>query len=313
MTSYVHGALAQFQHVAIIYLLIALGFHLANFLLRSLAWRGVLRAAFPDQSIRLPRIAGAYTAGVAVNAFMPARAGDLVKIAMVRAGISGSNTPAVASSMAVLGVLDAVIGLMVMLVLWWRGVLPTVPGVHGAVQHVNSLLHMHGGVLIGGAIVGVVCGAIVAAVRTTGMRRRFAGFAWKVVEGASILRSPRAYARDVVPFQLGAWASRVGAMYCLLAAFHMHPSAPIAAAAVTASGMATLVPTPGGVGTQQALLVYLMQATASVGSIVTFSLATQGAMTLVNVTLGTIAMMVMFRTARPLAALRQGVRLGRNG
>lgn len=313
MNGYLHDALAQFRHVTLGLLVIALVFHLSNFVLRSLAWRGVLQAVWPNQRVHLPRVMGAYTAGVAVNAFMPARAGDLVKIALVRSGIAGSNTPAIASSMAVLAALDAVIGIVVMAVLWWRGVLPTIPGVHTVQHGVDMLAHMRGGAVMGIALAGIAVGAVVAAARSTRLRRRLNGFVTKLLDGASILRSPRAYVRRVVPFQLGAWASRVAAMYCLLAAFHMHPSAPIAAAAVTASGMATLVPTPGGVGTQQALLVYLMQATASVGSIVTFSLATQGAITLVNMVLGTIAMMIMFRTARPLAAVRQGVRVGRNG
>src|SRR5688500_16341780 len=74
---------------------VALAFHLANFGFRSLAWRNVLRAAYPDRPVPLLGIAGAYAAGVALNSFTPARGGDLLKIALVRARIRGSSVPTI--------------------------------------------------------------------------------------------------------------------------------------------------------------------------------------------------------------------------
>ena len=77
--------------------LLALTLHLANIAFRSLAWTNVLRAAYPDRRVPLLGIAGAYAAGMALNSFVPARGGDVAKIALVRTRIRGSSVPASSS------------------------------------------------------------------------------------------------------------------------------------------------------------------------------------------------------------------------
>jgi uncharacterized membrane protein YbhN (UPF0104 family) len=69
-------------------------------------------------------------------------------------------------------------------------------------------------------------------------------------------------------------------------------------------GLSTLVPTPGGVGTQQVMLAYLLHTTASTATIVSFSIGMQAAVTTLNLMIGLTAAMLMLRTVRPLVALR---------
>src|SRR3712207_4835003 len=83
-------------------LAIALVFHLLNHLLRSLAWRNVLAAAYPDHRVGLMPVAAAYASGVALNAVAPARGGDAVKVALARATLPDSSVPTIASTMSVL-------------------------------------------------------------------------------------------------------------------------------------------------------------------------------------------------------------------
>ena len=52
--------------------MLALGFHSINLLLRSAAWHTIVRAAYPDIRYRWRSSAGAYFAGVGVNAIAPA-------------------------------------------------------------------------------------------------------------------------------------------------------------------------------------------------------------------------------------------------
>ena len=52
----------------------ALAIHVVNHLLRSLAWRNVLRAAYPELRVALIPVASAYALGVALNAVCPAAA-----------------------------------------------------------------------------------------------------------------------------------------------------------------------------------------------------------------------------------------------
>jgi uncharacterized membrane protein YbhN (UPF0104 family) len=282
---------------------VALAFHLANIGFRSLAWRNVLRAAYPDRRVPLLGIAGAYTAGMALNAFTPARGGDLVKIALARTRIRGSSVPTIAASMGVVTLFDAVVAGVVILLLAAFGLLPAVPGL-------PALPAARG--LVAGHPLRAAAGALVLAVGVVLAARRFAPrlrSAWAELKaGASILSSPRRYATEVVPVQLSAWASRIGAAYFLLAAFGVPATIAAAVIVVVAGGLATVVPTPGGVGTQQVLLAYLLHATASTATIVSFSLGMQAAVTTLNLLIGLTAAMLMLRTLRPAGALRAHVR-----
>jgi uncharacterized membrane protein YbhN (UPF0104 family) len=77
-----------------------------------------------------------------------------------------------------------------------------------------------------------------------------------------------------------------------------------AAIVVVVGGLATLLPTPGGVGTQQVLLAYLLHTTASTATIVSFSIGMQATVTTLNLLVGLTAAMLMVRTLRPATAIR---------
>src|SRR5262249_39708589 len=87
-------------------LLFALAFHTLDLVLRSRGWHSIIRAAFPRERIPFRTVLGAYLAGVGINAFAPARGGDVVKIATVRQKVEGSNVPALTSSLLAETVFD---------------------------------------------------------------------------------------------------------------------------------------------------------------------------------------------------------------
>jgi hypothetical protein len=79
---------------------------------------------------------------------------------------------------------------------------------------------------------------------------------------------------------------------------------------VVAGGVSTAVPaTPGGAGTQQLLVVLVLQHVATVASALSFSIGMQVGITITNTLLGLIALSVFFRTLRP-GAVRSGIRRG---
>jgi uncharacterized membrane protein YbhN (UPF0104 family) len=109
MNTVVNGAgdvVASFGDAKPLWLALALACHLVNHLLRSLAWRNVLGAAYPRQSVPFVDVAAAYATGVALNAVIPGRGGDVVKIALLRTRLHGSSVATIASSMSVLVVFD---------------------------------------------------------------------------------------------------------------------------------------------------------------------------------------------------------------
>jgi uncharacterized membrane protein YbhN (UPF0104 family) len=266
---------------------VALALQLANIGFRALAWRNVLAAAYPAARIRLLDVGAAYAAGVALNAYTPARAGEALKIALVRLRVPDSSVATIAASSAVILVFDAIMGGVLITTAWALGVVPALP--HPSLK-----------------AAAIVAGVAVLAVL---LLRRFPRLRARLREGGAILGTPRAYLRLVVPAQLGAWGCRIGVAFALLAAFGLPATIPLAALVVVAGGLSTLVPaTPGGAGTQQLLVVYALQKTASAASALSFSIGMQVGITVVNTVVGLASLALVFKTLRPSvirASLRQ--------
>lgn len=273
------------------FLALALALQLATLSFRALAWRNVLAAAYPRQRIPVFSIGCAYAAGVALNAFLPARGGEGAKIALARAQIPGSSVPTIAASLSVVLLLDAVLGASLVVGLWATGVLPSLPAVPTASV---------------GPVAAVV--AVVLAITLGLLARHFAAASRQLLSaaarGLAVLRCPWLYLRSVFPFQLASWACRIGVVYFVLEAFRIDAGLATAVLVVVLNGASTAVPVPGGAGSQQVLATYALQGVISTAAAVSFSLSMQVGVTVVNTAVGLTAAMLLFRTVRPVAAAR---------
>lgn len=268
------------------WVLVALAFHLGNLGFRAIAWRAILRAAYPASRIRLLDVGAAYAAGVAANAYLPARGGEALKVALVRLRIPGSTVAGVSASSGVVLLFDAAVGASLLVTAWALGLVPGLP-------HPSPLAAAGAGAAL------VLVAAVVAVVPRIRSQLR---------QGVAILASPSLYLRRVVPYQAGAWVCRLGVAFAMLSAFGVAATLPIAGLVVVASGMSTLVPaTPGGAGTQQLLIVVALQQVASATSALSFSIGLQVGVTVVNTLVGLAAVTLVFGTMRP-AAIRAGLR-----
>jgi glycosyltransferase 2 family protein len=268
------------------WILLALAFQLGNLSCRAIAWRGILVSAYPDTRIRLLDVGAAYAAGVAANAYLPARGGEAVKIALVRLRIPGSTVAGVGASNGVVLLFDTVVGVSLLTMAWALGLVPALP---------------RPSPLTAGAAAAALAVAAIVVAAVPRLRSHLR-------QGASILATPRIYLRRVVPYQAGAWACRLGVAFAMLAAFGVPATIPIAGLVVVASGMSTLVPaTPGGAGTQQLLIVVALQQVASAASALSFSIGMQVGITLVNTIVGLVAITLVFGTMRP-ATIRAQLR-----
>jgi hypothetical protein len=272
------------------FLLPALALQVLALACRAFAWRGILAAAYPGKRVPVFSVGAAYAAGVAMNGYLPARGGEAVKVALVRARIPGSSAPTIAASLGVVLLLDAIIGGALVCGLWSVGVLPTLPS-----PPLDKLPLVVGAVLLAGGA------AAVAVLARPGLVRPLAA---RLVCGLAILRAPGRYLLTVVPFQLGAWACRIGVVFFVLHAFGFDAGPETAALVVVLTGVSTAVPVPGGAGTQQVLATYALAGIASVAGAVSFSIGMQVGVTIVNTTIGLLAAMLLFRSIRPLAAVR---------
>src|SRR4051794_24937491 len=82
-------------------LAVGLVLHLTADLVRNRGWFGVLRAVGPEHGdLRARDVQAAAFAGGSVNAFVPARAGDLVKLAVLRRRLPESRMPTLMATLA---------------------------------------------------------------------------------------------------------------------------------------------------------------------------------------------------------------------
>jgi glycosyltransferase 2 family protein len=299
-TSLLAASASRFGHIDGDLLALALGLQAANLVLRATAWRNVLDSAYPRERVPLLGVGASYAAGAALNSLAPARAGEALKIALARTQIRNSSVVTIAAGGSVVLLLDALVGAAFLAAAWRWGALPAAPHL--------SVLDRVAGHPSAVTLAGCLLVALVALLAYR-VRERARRVACKLVQGGAVLRTPGVYARRVALPQLAAWACRVGVAFSLLLAFGLHATIPLALVVVVAGGLSNATPaTPGGAGTQQLLLVYLLQGAASASAALSFSIGMQVGLTAVNAVLGVAAAMVLARTLHPVRAIRAGLR-----
>jgi uncharacterized membrane protein YbhN (UPF0104 family) len=296
---WITNALAPIGGVDPRWALLALLLQLGNLACRAVTWRNVLAAAYPEERLSPWRVGLAYAVGAGLNGYLPARGGDAVKVALVKLQLPRTSAIAVASSCSVLAMFDAVVGLSIMAAGWFGGAIPRP-------QHPPAVVSaVIGSPLYAGIAITVLVAVLWFAAHHLGPRARRA--VGEIGHGIAVLRTPIRYARTVLSFQTCAWLCRIGVVFCMLSAFGI-PSTPVLAAlVVVVGGMSTLVPVPGGVGTQQALAVFVLSTVTSASTALGYSIGAQVGITLVNTTIATIAAMLIFGRLHPVRAIREAM------
>ena len=92
----------------------------------SRAWRNTIAAAYPEEEVRWRSIYAAYLSGVGVNAIIPARAGDAVRLYLAHRAVPGSTYTTLAATLLVLSIFDTAMALLIFAYALTLGVLPGV-------------------------------------------------------------------------------------------------------------------------------------------------------------------------------------------
>ncbi len=281
--------------------MLALGFLLAMQLARAWAWRNVLRASYPAERISFTHLAAAYLAGAGINAVIPAHAGDVTKVFLVKRQIPHSSYPAVTSSFLVQTVFDTSVGILVLLYAITQGLLPPLPQLPNLPAFEISFWADHPKTLL--IVVGVLLLALV--IGTYYLAHRVRRFWARVRQGLVILGQPRRYLREVFAWQGIGWFCRFLAFWFFLEAFGIGGSIGNVMLVMSVQAIANIIPfTPGGAGAQQALLVATLKG-PSRSAVLSFSVGTQIAMAAWSVFLGFAAILLVFGTADWKGLIRQ--------
>ena len=295
LSGHLHSLVDSLARVEPGWVLVALALQLGNLALRSTAWRNVLASAFPAQRPTVTGVGRAYAIGVGLNGWLPARGGDAAKIALVRAQLHGSNAVAITTSCTVLVVVDSIIGLTLLGIAGATGAIP-LPSIGDLAARATGSLPIVAATAVALMAVGWVASRRYAARVRSGLAH--------ARQGLSVLRSPLHWARSVLSAQLLAWCCRIGVVFCMLCAFSIPATPQLAALVVVVGGMSTLVPVPGGAGTQQALAAFALAGVAPASQAIAFSVGMQVGVTAVNTTIAIVAAMWAFGHLHPVRALR---------
>lgn len=282
--------LADINWLALIGALACFGLYL---LLRSRALFNALRAAYPAEPFAWRVVWGAYVIAYGINNFVPASTGNVAQLYLTKNAIPNSRYPAIASALSTGAVVDGCISTLVIAFAFTQGIFPKP----------NEFADLHSFDL---AFVGrhpevtlfiVTALGVLALIAIAWLSVRVHAFWARVRQGLTILGDRRRFAREMVTWQLAAWAFRFGTWWLTLIAFHIGASLRnvLLVQAVQAISAALSI-TPGGAGVQQALFVAVFSGIASDTAVAAFSVGQQIALAAFTLAVAFGALTVVFRT-----------------
>ena len=241
-----HGEtlVGKLDGVLLIPLAVALALHLAKLGARARAWHNIVRAAYPTDRLRFRDALGAFMAGTGVGACVPARAGQLVRLGLVRSRVSRSSVPGLVSTLIAESFFDAALTAAIAVAF----LIATGPGALGGAAFPGPV-GQHP----------VVAGLVAVAVTMAGCglalqrRARIRSLLRDARTGLAVFGQPARYLCGVASWQGLACTLRVASTYWFLVAFHVAASLHVVLLVIAVQVVAGAIPlTPGGAGTQQA-------------------------------------------------------------
>jgi lysylphosphatidylglycerol synthase-like protein len=229
-------------------LVAGLGLHLLADVVRNGGWHTVLRAASPaHRALRLRDVQAAVFVGGGVNAIVPARAGDVVKVALVRRRLPEARVPTVMATFLPETLFEWIAGAALLVWALSAGYLPA-----DAIAQAPAAAAGHALVTLAVAV-GLVAAVVAAGV----LARRMAHRLYRdVAAGFAILRRPRRFVTGVVSFQLASRVIRLGAIACCLSACRLPGDAAAAALVMAVEGGTRVRFGPATAALRAGLLAY---------------------------------------------------------
>jgi len=259
------------------------------------AWQNVIKASYPKERVRWRSILGAQLAGAGVNAIIPARGGDAVRIVLAKRGIPRSSFATLLSTLVVLTLVDFVVAGSFLLWALADGVLPGTSVLRRLPSFDFGWVLRHPGT----AVLVVVIALLVVLMVVLWFAESLLGLRERIARGFAILGDWSAYVRRVVLWQAADWTLRLVAVFWFLDAFGLPATLRSAVLVQVAQSLATVIPlSPSGIGTEQALLLYLFRGKTGRATLLSFSVGMRLTLIVVNLALGFGALLMTFKTLR---------------
>ena len=272
-------------------LALAIAAHVLKTMCTSRAWWNTISAAYPDEPVRWRSIYASYLAGVGVNAIIPARAGDAVRLYMAHRATPGATYVTLGATLLVMSFFDMGMAFLIFFYALTQGVLPGVSSLGGLPGFDFGFLAANPEFWLLVLLVLVLLGVV----GFFWLRLHVAEFKLRVRQGFAILADRTEYLRRVAFWQGCDWLLRFVAIWFFLDAFGIPQSIGNVLLVQVTQSLATLVPiSPGGIGTEQAFLVYVFKGTVATSRLLAFSVGMKLTLITTNVVLGFGAIFVTF-------------------
>jgi hypothetical protein len=291
--------------VNILLLLLGAALYIAHQCVRTLGWHTILRVAYPDaRGLTRRDVIRAYLAGAGLNAVIPARGGDIVKLALVHRHIPGSRWSTLAATFIPETLFETAFGSALVVWALARGFLP-VPNAVGEVPSYDVSLFVEHPFISSAA----TAGAIAAGYGLWRLaRRRGRATAARFKQGMAVLGSPRLYITGVVSWQALGRLIRLGSLAAFMEAFHLPVTLSTVVLVMAAQGGGRIIPlAPASTGLRLAMLSYgfveVTHQAVDIAAITTFTFGVGAVLMLAGLVIALTIIAREFGTLSPKRAL----------
>ena len=278
------GAIAD-AHVG--WLLAAVLLHVAGQVARGLAWSGVLAAAWPEVSPR--RACAWHICGAGFTGVLSPRGGDVVRIGLAKRELEGASWPALAGTLAAESSFELASGVVIALAAIGLGV--------GGFETPPATF-------VGIAALGAA--AFVLLARRSPALRRVVREVWR---GMAVLRKPRRFLRQVLPWQVAGRLLRLASLGCFLHAFGLPAGFAVIVVASVTQGSGRMLPIPGaGTAAAAAALLAVLPVAAGhpvdASAVAALAITQPTLLTLVGITVSVVLLTALLGVRTPRALIR---------
>jgi uncharacterized membrane protein YbhN (UPF0104 family) len=269
--------------VAVGYLVLGLVFQTIQTVLTAVAWVAILRAAYPEDGIKVLPILTCYAVSVALNGVLPANLGTLTMLFMFTAIIAHATFAGIFAGYLVQKIFFTIAGAFVYLYLFLS--------VPGSFDIQLGGVHDHWGLTLviglGAAFLLFVVGRIL-----WGWVKKL----WaQAKQGGAILATPRAYFLKVFLPSLGGYLAKFGVIAVFLAAYSIPVTFHTVMTVVGGNSIANVTSvTPGGVGVNQAINAAALSDVTDTATATAYSLSQQLITTAWNILFAVVLVVLVF-------------------
>jgi hypothetical protein len=281
--------------------------HVVHQVVRNRGWFHILRASYPDATdLRARDAVAAFFAGSGLNAVIPARGGDVMKLYLVKRRIPEGRYSTLAATFVPEGLFESFCGIALVAYAFARGFLP-IPATRLEIPSIDVTFVLNHPIL---SSIALVVAVVLLVLLYRWLKRTATRVIERVRQGFAILRSPRAYFTGVVSWQALGRLIRLGSLAAFMAAFGLPVTLESTILVMAAQGGGRIIPlAPASAGLRLAMLSYgLVEVThqqIDIGRITAFSFGVSFVLLIVSLMIALAIIGKMLGTINPRHAIRK--------